>query len=261
MCRVSLDELSEEKYAKIICYPTCDKKELEKRLGEMRKLGIKALYFTGDKKIGDVSVLGKGCVGIVVSADIERGKAALKIRRMDADRETMKHEVEMLQIANSVNVGPRLIGFTQNLLMMEYIRGILLPKWIEKVKEERNAAERIRRVLRGILEQCRRLDEAGLDHGELSRATKHIIIDDNDTPWILDFESASVTRKVSNVTSICQFLFLQGKTAKLIREAVNQKEKEKLISALRKYKESQTRERFNEILKVCALSSLKHYCH
>jgi len=254
MCRVPLDELSKEKFAQIICYPTYDPKELKKRLCEMRRLGIKALYFSGNKKIGNLSILGKGCVGIVVSADTETGKAALKIRRMDADRETIEHEVEMLQIANSVNVGPRLLGFTQNLLLMEYIEGLLLPEWIEKVKKERNAAKRIRRVLKEILEQCRRLDEAGLDHGELSRATKHIMVDDKDKPWILDFETASITRKVSNVTSISQFLFLKGKTAKLISEAIGQKEKEKLIFILRNYKRSRTRKNFDEILKVYALN-------
>jgi len=254
VCRVPLDKLSEEKFARVICYPEYDAKELTKRLCEMKELGIKALCFTGDKKIGDVSVLGKGHVGIVVSACMEKGKAALKIRRADADRETMRREASMLQIANSVKVGPRLIGFTKNFLLMEFIEGLLLPEWIEKVKGEEDAAKRIRRVLRDLLEQCWRLDEAGLDHGELSRASKHIMIDHKDNPWILDFETASTTRRASNVTSICQFLFLKGKTAELINEAVNHNDRDKLIFLLRRYKRSRTRKNFDEILKVCALT-------
>ena len=252
MCRVPLSNLSEEKYARIICYPTYDPVEFKKRLCEMKRLGIKALCFIGDKKIGNVPVLGKGYVGIVVSAFTETGKAALKIRRTDADRETMKHEAEMLQIANSVKVGPKLIGFTQNLLLMEFIEGLLLPAWIERVKKEKNAVERIRRVLRNILEQCRRLDEAGLDHGELSRASKHIIVDRGDNPWILDFETASTSRRVSNVTSICQFLFLKGKTARLIDEVINKNNKDRLIFLLRRYKRSPTRRNFDKILEAYA---------
>jgi len=252
MCRVPLSNLSEEKYARIICYPTYDPVEFKKRLCEMKRLGIKALCFIGDKKIGNAPVLGKGYVGIVVSAFTETGKAALKIRRTDADRETMKHEAEMLQIANSVKVGPKLIGFTQNLLLMEFIEGLLLPAWIERVKKEKNAVERIRRVLRNILEQCRRLDEAGLDHGELSRASKHIIVDRGDNPWILDFETASTSRRVSNVTSICQFLFLKGKTARLIDEVINKNNKDRLIFLLRRYKRSPTRRNFDKILEAYA---------
>jgi len=253
--RIPLDRLSEEKFARVICYPAGHPKELERRLCEMRMLGIKALCFAGDKKIGNVSILGKGYVGIVVSACTEMGKTALKIRRTDADRETMKHEAEMLKIANSVNVGPKLIGFTQNLLLMDFIEGALLPMWIERVMREKNAVKRIRGVLRNVLEQCRRLDEVGLDHGELSRAPRHIIVDNEDDPWILDFETASTTRRVSNVTSICQFLFLKGKTANLISEATNHNVEDKLIPFLRSYKRNSTQKNFNEILKACGLTA------
>jgi len=254
MCRVPLDNLYEEKYARIICYPRYDPKELEKRLFEMRRLGIKALCFVGDKKIGNISILGKGYVGIVVSACLETGKAALKIRRTDADRETMKHEAKMLKIANSVNVGPRLMGYTQNLLLMEFVEGFLLPIWIERIKKEKSAVKRIRRVLRNLLEQCRRLDEIGLDHGELSRASKHIVVDYEDNLWILDFETASTTRRVSNVTSICQFLFLKGRTANMISETINKSNRDKIIFLLRSYKRNRTRKNFDKILEACALT-------
>jgi len=251
---VSLDDLYEEKYARIICYPRYDLKELEKRLLEMKRLGIKALCFSGDKMIGDVPVLGKGYVGIVVSAYLERGRAALKIRRVDADRESMNHEARMLKIANSVNVGPKLLGFTQNLLLMEFIEGHLLSSWIERIKGEENVEKRVRRVLRNILEQCRRLDEVGLDHGELSNASKHILVDCEDAPWILDFETASTTRRASNLTSISQFLFLKEKTAQMISEILKPISKDRLISLLRSYKRSRTQKVFDEILEVCALT-------
>ena len=248
-----LDRPLEEKYARIVCYPQYSLDGLEERLREMRSLGVKALCFSGDKKIGEVPVLGKGCVGIVISAYTDAGKVALKIRRTDADRESMKREAEMLRIANSVNVGPRLLGFTRNILLMEFIEGMPLAGWIEKIRCERDSAERIRRVLREILEQCRRLDEAGLDHGELSRATGHVIVDHKDTPWILDFETASVKRRVSNVTSICQFLFLRGSLASLVAESIGCEAGKDLILALRRYKRSLSRRAFNEVLRVCGL--------
>ncbi|NIM45322.1 MAG: serine/threonine protein kinase, partial [Nitrososphaeria archaeon] len=173
---VALGRLGEEGYGQVICYPRCETGELAKRLSEMRELGVKALSFRGEKRIGNIRVLGKGCVGIVVLAQTETGRAALKIRRTDADRAGMKREAEMLRIANGVEVGPKLLGFTENLLMMKFVDGILLPGWIETLEEKEGANLRVGRVLRDVLEQCWRLDEAGLDHGELSRASKHIII-------------------------------------------------------------------------------------
>jgi len=253
-CRVPLNSLSEERFAQVICYPKFDTDEFKKRLCEMSKLGIKALCFVGEKKVGEIPVLGKGHVGIVVLACTDSGYMALKIRRTDSDRETMKHEADMLQTANLVNVGPRLISYTQNFLLMNFIEGFLLPAWIEKIKKEKNVAGRVREVLSSLLEQCWRLDRAGLDHGELSRASKHIIVDHNDNPWILDFESASVARRVSNVTSICQFLFIKGETAKTINNVLREIDRDELIFLLRRYKSRPTRENF-ELLKNALLNA------
>jgi len=243
---LALEKLSEEPYASIMCYPKPSKAELKKRLKELQKLGVKAIEFSGEKRAFNVSVLGKGCVGIVTIAHIDGEKAALKIRRVDADRSRMQQEAEMLKKANSVRVGPRLLGVSKNFLLMQFVEGDLLPKWLEK---RRKKAE-IRRVLREVLEQCWRLDEAGLDHGELSHAPKHIIINREGKPFIVDFETASVNRKTSNVTSICQFLFISGVVAKMVAEKLGEKDKEAIIAALRLYKADRSRENFERILDV-----------
>lgn len=248
---VPLDRLSKEEYGQVICYPRYAPRELEKRLSEIRQLGVKALEFTGKKNINGVPVLGKGCVGIVVSAYTDAGRIALKIRRTDADRKGMKHEAEMLRVANSVNVGPKLLGSSENLLAMEFVDGMFLLKWIEAIEGEYGMEARIRRSLIDILEQCWRLDHRGLDHGELSQASKHILIEDDGKARILDFETASLTRRVSNVTSICHFLFMGGKTAELVTATLGEMSKEDLIDALRKYKKNLNRRNFEVILKTC----------
>jgi len=250
---IPLEGLREERYGRVLCYPRYDLKELKLRLRELRRLGVKAIEFAGGKRVFDTPVLGKGCVGIVVSAQKEdKVKAALKIRRVDADRAGMQREAEMLRRANIIGVGPRLLGVTENFLLMEFVEGTLLPQWVEMLRGKGTRA-RIRRVLRGVLEQCWRLDEAGLDHGELSRAPKHLIIDANDNPHIVDFETASTTRRVSNVTSICQYLFLGSQAAKTIKRKLGEISKEELINTLRNYKQERTREKFEEVLSVCGL--------
>jgi putative serine/threonine protein kinase len=247
--KVTLEKLCEETFSSIICYPKPSKAELRRRLKELQKLGVSALEFSGEKEAFNTPVLGKGCVGIVAIAYRGLEKTAIKIRRVDADRTRMQQEAEMLKKANSINVGPSLLGVSKNFLLMQFIDGDLLPKWMEKSKEK----AMIRDVLRDVLEQCWRLDEVSLDHGELSHAPKHIIVDMKDKPYIVDFETASLNRKPSNVTSICQFLFISGTMAKKVAEKLEEKDKKAIIEALRLYKKDRTRENFEKVLKVCGL--------
>jgi len=249
---VSLKKLREERYGQVLCYPKYDSKELRRRLKELKSLRVRAVEFAGNKMAFDVPVLGKGCVGIVVVAHTDVGKVALKIRRVDADRAGMRHEAQMLKRANAINVGPNLLSVTENFLLMKFMEGMLLPQWIELLRG-RGTRHRIRRVLRDVLEQCYRLDEAGLDHGELSRAPKHIIIDKKDCPHLVDFETASVNRRASNVTSISQYLFIGSHVAKTIQRKLGGIDKKELIKALRNYKQGRTRENFEKILDVCGL--------
>ena len=247
---VSLRVLSEKEH-KLLCYPRLEQAELEKRLKELKRLGVKALEFTGEKSVFGLPVLGKGCVGIVVLAHTSSGKAALKIRRVDADRKEMSHEAEMLTKANATNVGPEMFQTSENFLLMELIDGTHFPEWLESLKEKE--VLRVRLVLRDVLEQCYRLDEAGLDHGELSNASKHILVDARDQPFLVDFETASTSRRVSNVTSVCQYLLLGSQIADKVKEKLYKVDTELLIQKLRAYKRERTRENFEEILEKLEL--------
>lgn len=255
---IPLKRLQEKRYSQVLGYPKHDLKEMKRRLKELTKLGVKALEFTGGKTVFDVPVLGKGCVGIVVMAHTDMRKVALKVRRVDADRSGMQREAEMLRMANVLGVGPTLLDATENFLLMEFVEGPLLPQWVEALRG-RGTRSRIRRVLRSVLEQCWRLDEAGLDHGELSRAPKHIIIDEKGCPHLVDFETASINRRVSNVTSICQYLFIGSQAAKMIKRKVGGVDRKELINALRNYKQDRTRKSFEKILGVCGLDKADHH--
>jgi len=246
---ISLEKLGEEPYASIICYPRSNGTELKKRLKELRKLGVEALEFSGGKEAFGVAVLGKGCVGIVTIAYRNGEKVALKIRRVDADRIMMQREAKMLRKANSARVGPRLLGVSKNFLLMQFIEGDLLPDWLERKSKK----ALMKRVLRDVLEQCWRLDNAGLDHGELSHAPKHVIIDAKRVPFIVDFESASLNRRPSNVTSICQFLFLSGVVAEKVAAMLGEKDEKAIVRVLRDYKSDRSRRNFERVPGICGL--------
>jgi putative serine/threonine protein kinase len=136
---------------------------------------------------------------------------------------------------------------------MEFVEGLLLPKWVATLKG-RGTKKRIRAVLQQILEQCWKLDRAGLDHGELSRAPRHVIVDAEDRPRLVDFETASSERRTSNVTAICQFLFLGSQIAKTLRKRLGEIDDEALITSLRTYKSDRTEQSFFRILQVCRLT-------
>jgi putative serine/threonine protein kinase len=245
---VLTENLKMEPYASALCYPKVNEAELQSRLEELREHGVKAVEFAGKTSAFNVAVLGKGFVGIVVIAHLDGQRAALKIRRVDADRLGLQREAQMLAKANSVQVGPPLVSVSKNFLLMQFIDGAVLPDWLDAHKEKKP----LRNVLNDILEQCWRLDNLGLDHGELSKAPKHLIVNKTQKPFIVDFETASLNRKPANVTSVCQFLFTScGAVTKAVAEVLGERNREEIIWALRLYKKDRTRENFGRVLQVC----------
>jgi len=251
---VLLDELDYERHGKVICYPKLDRKEFEARLGELRELRVLGLEFSGRMRLDGLMILGKGYVSVVVMVHMDQGRRVLKIRRTDSRRADMRHEAAMLKEANGLGVGPRLFGVTNNMILMDYVKGSRLLEWLKTAKG-RGMKKRIQRVLRRIVEDCWRLDQAGIDHGELSRASKHVIVDVRGRPVIVDFESASRTRRVSNVTSICQFLFIGSEVARQLEKVLPKLGKERLLESLRAYKKDQCRENLERLLQTCELDT------
>lgn len=253
MCEViPLDKLLQSRAAPLICYPRLDVDEAERRLRELRHLGVEALELRGRHRVGDVPILGKGHVGVVVAARVDGAAAALKIRRVDADRESFAAEAENLKRANRVSVGPRLLEASANFLLMELIEGDYLTDWIEKLDPSEEGY--LRRVIRRLLDKARRLDLAGLDHGELSRAHRHVIVV-GDEPRIIDFESASTCRRVSNVTSIAHYIYFNRRMSSLMEGLLPTPEPEALLQALKRYKRSPTDGNYSGLLGVCGLSA------
>jgi putative serine/threonine protein kinase len=245
---VMTDKLWVEPYASVLCYPRATKVELSNRLEELRSLGVKALEFSGKSSAFDVPVLGKGYVGVVVVAHLEDQSAALKIRRVDADRADLNIEAQMLIKANAVNVGPKFFEVTKDFMLMQLIDGELLPRWLDINKNK----QVVRSVLVDVLEQCFRLDAICLDHGELSKAPKHVIVDRALKPCIVDFETSSVRRKPANVTAICQYLFSsRGAIATVVAQTLGERYTDNVIDVLRAYKKSQTRNNFEQVLQTC----------
>jgi len=248
---IPIKKLVKEPYSKILGYPKASLRQLQSRIIELEKLKIKSILFTGQTTIGSLQILGKGYVGVVVLAKQRNNVVALKIRRLDSQRSEMKSEAKLMKLVNTLNVGPKLYDVSKNFLVMEYLEGDKIGDWIQSLKGN-GSSKKLKSIIRIILEDCYRLDKMGFDHGELSSISKHVIVGKLRTT-LIDFESSSVNRRASNVTSITQAVFIGSGIAKKIQRIYKIPEKEKIIDVLRKYKQEPTRKSFDNILKILKL--------
>ena len=91
-----------------------------------------------------------------------------------------------------------------------------------------------------------------MDHGELSKAPKHLLVDKAEKIFIVDFETASLERRVANVTAVCQYLFGgNSSAAKILDEIFGEKNRLELIDVLKVYKKNKNRENFESLLEFC----------
>jgi len=248
---ISIKKFTEEPYAKILGYPNATNRQIKSRISELEKLKIKSICLTGPTTIGNLEILGKGYVGVVVLVKRRNKEVALKIRRTDSQRENMKNESVLLKLVNSVSVGPKIIDVSKNFLVMEYIEGEKFSNWIEMLKGP-GSVKQLKSTIKNVLEDCYRLDQIGFDHGELSNISKHVIVGKNKVT-LIDFESSSTKRRPSNVTSITQAFFIGSGIAKHVQKIYKNSSKEKIIDGLKSYKQEKTRDNFEKLLKILKL--------
>jgi putative serine/threonine protein kinase len=247
---ILVESLNLEPYARILCYPRITHSDLEHKIRELSQLGVEAIDFVGKIEISGVPIIGKGCVGVVVRGHRKGERVAIKILRSDANRQNLTQEAKMLKLANTVHVGPFYVDSSERILIMQHIDGSMISQWADQLPADKRA---IQSVLERIVDDCFKIDQISLDHGELSRAAKHVIIDNKQNPTLLDFETASLNRRASNVTSICQYLFLGFQIGHKIRNAIDTRATAEIIETLKEYKRRPNLDSLNAVKSACGL--------
>jgi putative serine/threonine protein kinase len=248
---ISIKKFADEPYSQILGYPKATSRQIKSRINELEKLNVKSISLTGPTILGKLAVLGKGYVGVVVLAKKGNKQIALKIRRTDSQRNEMKNEASLLKLVNSVNVGPKMFVASKNFLVMEYLEGIKIIDWVNMLKGK-GSTKKLKSTVRNILADCYRLDQINFDHGELSNISKHVIVGETKST-LIDFESSSTKRRPSNVTSVTQAIFIGSGIAKKAQKIYKNPSKEKIIKALKQYKQEKTQENFESLLKILKL--------
>jgi putative serine/threonine protein kinase len=235
-------------YLTILTYPRPNLTLARSRMRQLAKLGFEKITFEGRTKIGRLGLVGIGTVGLVVKGTARGDDTvyALKIRRTDANRESMQEEFRLTRLANRVRVGAPAYTCTKDIMSMRYVKGVGIDEYV-KSAAGRGSAGRVRELAHVLLNQCRKLDLMGVDHGQLSNLRKHVIID-GETPYIIDFESASQRRVVKNVTTAAQYLFVGSSLSPRIKRILSIKSSNPILEGLRRYKGDMSDENYVRLL-------------
>ena len=250
--RASVEELTRTPYVQILTYPRVSLREARSRVRQLRKLGVSQVVFQGHTKVGRLGIVGLGTVGVVVKAESNGSLRALKIRRTDANRPDMEQEVRIAKLANRLQIGPEIFGHSRDMILMKLLESQEIGAWL-KTQRGIGKRDRIRDVVHSLLNQCRKLDIMGIDHGQLSKLRKHAVIAEG-KPWLIDFESASTERKARNVTTATQYLFVGGYLSPRLRRALGIRETNKLRELLSVYKNDLSDYSYSKILEYLKLA-------
>lgn len=166
-------------------------------------------------------------MGYRTLVEIARGKRGIvyhngndiviKIKREDAAISTLEHEATMLRRVNAFNIGPRYIDHTPHCLVMAYIRGISLKKALPAF----DAGQRIT-IIKQLLDQATLLDTHGIAKAEMTRPHNNVLVSENLTVTLVDFERSRMAEKPNSLRQLAQFIIristMPDTVAKMIRE-------------------------------------------
>ncbi len=178
---------------------------------ELVENGITHAYSFGNVQIGKLRALGKGKTGVVVLLDDNR---VVKIRRTDSPKESLELEAKVQEMAYPSS--PKVFLYGRNFIVMEYIRG-------------RPLTPRDFMALPDLLVRARHLEDVKVEHLELSRPWKNVLVTEERT-YIIDYDSSQVKENPSNVTKVLSAF----KLYELAREYKRKRDLEKVVSTLSK---------------------------
>ncbi len=149
-------------------------------------------------------------------------------------------EAKWLKKLNQKGIGPKLIDAEENYIVMEYVEGERIDKFLETEKDKQKIFE----VVLEVLGQCKELDDMNVTKEEMHRPFKHIIV--GEKPVMIDFERCHTDLNSKNVTQFLDYL-TSGKTKKLLRDKGIRLDKKEVVELSKNYKDKKDKETFNLI--------------
>ncbi|OYT51401.1 MAG: hypothetical protein B6U73_02025 [Desulfurococcales archaeon ex4484_204] len=165
---------------------------------------------------------------MVLRAEHERyGAVAIKVRRADSKRDSLVMECELMRLASPV--APKPLYCSKDFIVMEYVDGHTLNRYVEMIRSCREAVTLVLKVIA----VARWLDVIGISHKELSTPERHVIVTPNGRVKVVDYETAYRGFKC-NVCKVVSWLILRKG---LLRRFCNYAGGEGIVSYVRRYKD------------------------
>jgi HemK-related putative methylase len=143
---------------------------------------------------------------------------------------TLEMEARNLRIVNKKGIGAKLYYYSKDFLLMEFVEGVGLDKFIELHGKDSSL---VKLALVDLLNQARQLDLMRLNKEEMHRPFANVLVSELPEPnatkikvTLLDFERCRRSDKPQNVTQVVSFLIKFG--------FVNQEEGIKLAEEYKK---------------------------
>ena len=199
------------RFLSLLCYPPqkCPPGVASSRAARLESLGVVGFCDIGSVEVyaGDrrAKVVGKGHSSVVlaVAARWSSSPLALKVRRYDSKRPSLRGEGKALELASKAGASPRVYYYDDDLLLMDYLGPVTLEAILST-----GAVDAIVGALKEALKVSRALDCAGVLHKELHRPYRNFLYPSwplRATALVVDLESA--TEGCGNVNKLVGFIY------------------------------------------------------
>lgn len=213
---------SKEKIEEIIAHHLLEYEEEEKQKVSFETLYVYAIRKTAllreleGKGLQHLHYFAKGKRSFVYTADLDKNikikshfpsrkekiTVAVKVQREDSKAVgRIENEIKWLQQLNKESIGPRLLFHGSTYLAYEFVEGMFITEWIKQ-----STKKEIQKILLILLEQCFVMDKLNVNKEEMHHPLKHIIIDHNNYPTLIDFERCKETESPQNVTQFVEYI-------------------------------------------------------
>ncbi len=212
------------------------------------------------KGVENISYLAHGKRGDVFVGELDKSKlvkshfpskpdivkVAIKIQRKESRAmNRIENEIYWLKILNKKSIGPKIFFSGTDFFVCEFVEGQLVLDWVQN-----SSKQETKKLLLTILEQCYKMDQLGVNKEEMHHPFKHIIIDKNNSPVMIDFERCSRTEKPKNITQFVEFISRLKKELEKKEISVDIKQ---LRNLSQEYKSKIDQEHFEIILRELRL--------
>jgi len=199
----------------------------------------------GKKNIKNIKYFSKGKRGFVFIGYYKGKKVAIKVKNPESKAILrINNEIKYLKLLNKKNIGPKLLFYDEYYIVYEFINGNFIIDYLKN-----NKKENIEKIIKKLMNQMFIIDKLKINKEEMSHPQKHIIINKNNNPVLIDFERSRYRIKPSNVTQFTDFLISKN-TLTILKKNKIRINKNKIINAAKIYKNQQNNKNFNYILKT-----------